>query len=103
LLAQATHLRQILTNLDDLVDLGEIPDPLVPDAIADDLAADIAEAFGLFGLPERCLEHLLRAHEFAGVEYVFLSSRDTGYELPVREMQAFGRVMRPALDAHSGT
>jgi 5,10-methylenetetrahydromethanopterin reductase len=84
----------------------DVPDPLVPAAIADDLAADIADAFGLFGPPQRCLEHLLRAQELAGVQHVFLfpaHTQDTGYELPVREVQAFGRVMRPALDAHSGT
>lgn len=42
----------------------------------------------------------------AGVGHLFLfpaHTRDTGYEPLVREVLAFGRVMRPALDAHSGT
>ena len=53
---------------------------------------------------EKCLEHLL--WEFAGVEHVFLfpaHARDTGHELPVREVQASAELCGPLLNAHSGT
>ena len=78
----------------------DLPDPLAPDAIPADTVARIADAFGLFGPPARCLDHLVQARELAGVQHVFLfpaHSQETGYELPVREVEAFGRVMRPAL------
>jgi 5,10-methylenetetrahydromethanopterin reductase len=78
----------------------DLPDPLQPEAIAGDQAARIADAFGLFGPPERCAERLLQAREISAVEHVFLFPAHTlegGYELPVREVEAFGRVMRPQL------
>jgi 5,10-methylenetetrahydromethanopterin reductase len=69
-----------------------------PDAIAPDQALRIADAFGLFGPPEHCAERLLRAREEAGVEHVFLfpaHTLDGGYDMPEREVEAFGRVIRP--------
>jgi 5,10-methylenetetrahydromethanopterin reductase len=78
----------------------DLPDPLQPEAIAADEAARIADAFGLFGPPERCAERLVQAHEISAVEHVFLFPAHTlegGYELPVGEVEAFGRVMRPQL------
>ena len=76
------------------------PTTTIPERIPDDQAARIADAFGLFGPPEHCLERLLRAREEAGVEHVFLfpaHTLDGGYEMPTREVDAFRRVMRPRL------
>jgi 5,10-methylenetetrahydromethanopterin reductase len=78
----------------------DLPDPLQPEAIAADQAARIADAFGLFGPPEHCVERLLQAQETSAVEHVLLFPAHTlegGYELPIREVEAFGRVMRPEL------
>jgi len=77
-----------------------IPDDPVPEAIGEDLAARIADAFGLFGPPEHCAERLIRAREDAGVEHVFLFPAHTiegSYEMPEREVEAFRRVIRPRL------
>jgi 5,10-methylenetetrahydromethanopterin reductase len=71
-----------------------------PAAIPDDQARQIADAFGLFGPPERCAERLLQAREEAGVEHVFLfPAHDLarGYDMPEAEVQAFERVIRPRL------
>ena len=73
-----------------------------PAAIPEDLARQIADAFGLFGSPERCAERLLRAREEAGVDNVFLfPAHDLagGYTMPEAELQAFARVIRPRLEA----
>ena len=71
-----------------------------PAAIPEDQARQIADAFGLFGHPERCAERLLQAREEAGVEHVFLfpaHDLERGYDLPENEVQAFERVIRPRL------
>ena len=71
-------------------DIAETHDPA---AIPEDQARRIADAFGLFGSPERCAELLLRAREEAGVEDVFLfPAHDLagGYNMPVRR----GRSLR---------
>ncbi len=71
-----------------------------PERIPDDLAARVADAFGLFGPPEHCLERLLRAREEAGIEHVFLFPAHTlegGYEMSRREVDAFRRIIRPHL------
>jgi 5,10-methylenetetrahydromethanopterin reductase len=71
-----------------------------PAAIAEAEAQRIADAFGLFGPPERCAERLLQAREEAGVEHVFLfPAHDLagGYAMPEAELQAFAKVMRPRL------
>jgi 5,10-methylenetetrahydromethanopterin reductase len=71
-----------------------------PAAIPEDHARQIADAFGLFGPPERCAERLLQAREEAGVEHVFLfpaHDLERGYDLPETEVQAFERVIRPRL------
>jgi 5,10-methylenetetrahydromethanopterin reductase len=77
-----------------------VPDPLRPEAIADDAALALADALGLFGPPEHCAERLLRAREEAGVEHVFLFPAHTlegGYEMPGREVEALRRVVLPRL------
>jgi len=76
-----------------------IPDA-TPEEMSDDLAARIADAFGLFGSAEHCADRLLRASEEAGVEHVFLFPAHTlagGYDMPEREIEAFRRVIRPRL------
>jgi 5,10-methylenetetrahydromethanopterin reductase len=71
-----------------------------PAAIPEHQAIQIADAFGLFGPPERCADRLLQAREEVGVEHVFLfPAHDLarGYEMPEAEVQAFERVIRPRL------
>ena len=71
-----------------------------PAAIPDNRAREIADAFGLFGSPERCADRLLRAREEAGVDNVFLfPAHDLagGYDMPDAEVRAFERVIRPRL------
>jgi 5,10-methylenetetrahydromethanopterin reductase len=71
-----------------------------PTAIDEDRAQEIADAYGLFGPPERCAERLLKAREEAGVEQVFLfPAHDLarGYDMPEAEVQAFADVIRPRL------
>ena len=71
-----------------------------PAAIPEDRARQIADAFGLFGPPERCAGRLLQAREEAGVEHVFLfPAHDLarGYDMPEAELQAFEAVIRPRL------
>jgi 5,10-methylenetetrahydromethanopterin reductase len=78
-------------------ELGKSHDPA---AIAEAEAHRIADAFGLFGPPERCAERLLQAREDAGVESVFLfPAHDLagGYDMPEAELQAFAKVIRPRL------
>ena len=78
-------------------ELAEAHDPA---AIPEDQARQIADAFGLFGPPERCAERLLQAREEAGVEHVFLfPAHDLagGYDMPEAQVQAFAEVIRPKL------
>jgi 5,10-methylenetetrahydromethanopterin reductase len=89
------------SNLRWLAEAGfPLPEPLDPAAIPEDQARRIADAFGLFGPPERCAERLLQAREEAGVDEVFLfPAHDLagGYEMPEAEMVAFERIIRPRL------
>jgi 5,10-methylenetetrahydromethanopterin reductase len=83
-----------------------LPDEPVPEAISDDLAGRIADAFGLFGPPEHCRDRLLRARAEAGIDHVFLFPAHTvagGYDMPDREVEAFGRVVLPALGGAPAT
>ncbi|MBL6614705.1 MAG: LLM class flavin-dependent oxidoreductase [Reyranella sp.] len=71
-----------------------------PAAIPEGEASRIADAFGLFGPPERCAERLLRAREEAGIEHVFLfPAHDLagGYDMPEAPLEAFAKVIRPKL------
>jgi 5,10-methylenetetrahydromethanopterin reductase len=79
----------------------ELEDAHDPAAIPEDQAGQIAEAFGLFGPPERCADRLLQAREEAGVERVFLfpaHDLNRGYDMPEAEVLAFERVIRPRLE-----
>jgi len=72
-----------------------------PAAIPEDQARQIADAFGLFGPPERCADRLLQARDEAGVEHVFLfpvHDLAGGYEMPEAVVDAFERVIRPRLN-----
>jgi 5,10-methylenetetrahydromethanopterin reductase len=78
-------------------DLEEAHDPA---AIPENQARQIADAFGLFGPPERCAERLLQARQEAGVDHVFLfpaHDLTRGYDMPETEVQAFKEVIRPRL------
>jgi 5,10-methylenetetrahydromethanopterin reductase len=78
-------------------DIEETHDPV---SIPEDRAHQIADAFGLFGSPERCADQLIRARDEAGVEDVFLfPAHDLGggYNMPEAELQAFNRIIRPRL------
>jgi 5,10-methylenetetrahydromethanopterin reductase len=71
-----------------------------PASIPEDRARQMADAFGLFGSPERCADRLLRAREEAGIQDVFLfPAHDLagGYRMPEAEVEAFERVIRPRL------
>jgi 5,10-methylenetetrahydromethanopterin reductase len=77
-----------------------IPDDVVPEAVGAALAADVCDAFGLFGPAEHCAERLARAREEAGVDHVFLFPAHTiegSYAMPEGEVEAFRRVIRPRL------
>jgi 5,10-methylenetetrahydromethanopterin reductase len=78
-------------------DIDEAHDPA---AIPHGRAQQIADAFGLFGSPERCADRLLRAQAEAGVEDVFLfPAHDLagGYNMPETELQAFEHIIRPRI------
>ena len=73
-----------------------------PATLSDAMAERVCDAFGLFGPPEHCRDRLLRAREEAGIDHVFLFPAHTlegGGDMPVREVEAFARVIRPALPA----
>jgi 5,10-methylenetetrahydromethanopterin reductase len=90
-----------VANLRWLAEAGlPLAEPLDPAAIAEDRARRIADAFGLFGTPERCAERLEQMREESGVEEVFLfPAHDLagGYAMPDAEVEAFERVMRARL------
>lgn len=90
-----------VANLRWLREAGlEVEEAHDPAAIQEDRAHQIADAFGLFGSPERCAERLLRAREEAGVEEVFLfPAHDLagGYHMPEAVVQAFERIIRPRI------
>ena len=79
----------------------DVPDD-DPASISDELASRVCDAFGLFGTPEQCAERLLRARDQIGLRRAFLFPTHTWanhYELPSAEVEAFGRVIGPALSA----
>ncbi|MBV8392023.1 MAG: LLM class flavin-dependent oxidoreductase [Alphaproteobacteria bacterium] len=90
-----------VANLRWLGEAGfELPPGHDPAAIPEDRARLIADAFGLFGSPERCAERLLQAREEAGVDDVFLfPAHDLagGYAIPEAELAAFEKIIRPRL------
>ena len=90
-----------VANLRWLREAGfDIADTHDPAAIPEDHALQIANAFGMFGSPERCADRLLQAREEAGVDNVFLfPAHDLpgGYTMPEAEVEAFERIIRPRI------
>jgi 5,10-methylenetetrahydromethanopterin reductase len=80
----------------------DIPEDHDPTALSPQLAAQVCDAFGLFGPPEYCAERLLRAHEQSGVQRVFFfpsHTAESGYDLPTVDVAAFGEIIGPRLAA----
>ena len=79
------------------IDLAE---DFVPESISDGQAQEICDAFGLFGTAEECLERLRRARDESGIEHVFIfptHTQEGGYDMPRREVEAFGGTIIPGL------
>jgi 5,10-methylenetetrahydromethanopterin reductase len=79
----------------------ELPDDVRPHDISRADAERICDVLGIFGTPEQCAERLLRAREEVGLEHAFLfpvHTWDTGYDIPIDEIDAFGRVIAPRLN-----
>lgn len=77
-----------------------IKDTHDPTTLTDAQAHQLADAFGLFGSPERCADRLLQAREEAGIDDVFFfPAHDLagGYQMPEAEVNAFERIIRPRL------
>jgi 5,10-methylenetetrahydromethanopterin reductase len=89
------------SNLHWLREAGfDLRDDFDPAAMSDETALRVADAFGCFGPPEHCAERLVRAREEAGVDHVFFfpaHDLEGGYAMPLDEIDAFARVMRPRL------
>jgi 5,10-methylenetetrahydromethanopterin reductase len=89
------------SNLRWLKEAGfDLPTDHDPAEIPEERARAIADAFGLFGSPERCAEQLLRAKEESGIDDVFLfPAHDLagGYTMPEAELQAYERTIRRRL------
>ena len=74
----------------------------LPENIADAQAAEICDAFGLFGTPEECLARLKRARDESGIEHVFIfptHTQEGGYDMPRAEVDAFRDMIIPGLNA----
>ena len=79
-----------------------LADDFVPENISDDRAAEICDAFGLFGTPEECLGRLKRARDESGIDHVFIfptHTQDGGYDMPRAEVDAFRHTIIPGLAA----
>ena len=85
------------SNLHWLAEAGfKLEEAHDPAAIPEDQAHRIADAFGLFGPPERCADRLLQAREEAGIDSVFLfPAHDLagGYDMPEAPLRAFAEVI----------
>ena len=84
----------------------DIPDDIGPEEIGDELAERICDAFGLFGTAEECAARLQRAVAEAGVEHVFIfpaHTREGGYLMPHREVEAFKEVIFPRIGTWSAS
>ena len=75
-------------------DIDKVHDP---STIPQDRANQIANAFGLFGSPERCAEQLLRARAAAGVCLFRAHDRADVYHMPEAEIEALERIIRPRI------
>lgn len=80
----------------------DIPADHRPEDLSPELAARVADAFGLFGPPEYCADRLLQVHEESGVNRVFFfpsHTAESGYDLPEADVEAFADVIGPRLRA----
>ena len=78
----------------------DLADDFVPENISDDQAAEICDAFGLFGTPEECLSRLKRAGDESGIDHVFIfptHTQDGGYDMPRADVDAFRDTIIPGL------
>jgi 5,10-methylenetetrahydromethanopterin reductase len=78
----------------------DLPADHDPGRLSAEFAAEVCEAFGLFGPPEYCADRLLRAHQESGVEQVFFfpsHTAETAYDMPDRDVVAFREVIGPRL------
>ena len=80
----------------------DLPADFVPESISDDRAAEICDAFGLFGTPGECLARLRRARNESGIDHVFIfptHTQDGGYDMPSADLAAFRDTIIPGLNA----
>ena len=80
----------------------DLADDFVPENISDAQAAEICDAFGLFGTPEECLSRLARAGNKSDIDHVFIfptHTQEGGYDMPRAEVAAFGETIIPGLGA----
>ena len=91
------------SNLAWLREAGiDLADDFVPENISDDQAAEICDAFGLFGTAEECLARLKRAKDESGIDHVFIfptHTQEGGYDMPQAEVAAFRDTIIPGLAA----
>jgi len=89
------------SNLVWLREVGiDLADDFVPESISDAQAAEICDAFGLFGTAEECLARLKRARSESGVEHVFIfptHTQEGGYDMPQADVDAFRETIIPGL------
>ena len=82
----------------------DLPDDFTPENITDAQAAEICDAFGLFGTPEECLARLRRARDESGIDHVFIfptHTQEGGYDMPRLEVNAFRDTIIPGLRSSS--
>ncbi len=82
----------------------DLADDFVPENISDGQAAEICDAFGLFGTAEECLARLKRARDESGIDHVFIfptHTQEGGYDMPRAEVDAFRETIIPGLGALS--
>ena len=78
----------------------DLPDDFTPENISDAQAAEICDAFGLFGTAEECLARLRRARDESGIDHVFIfptHTQEGGYDMPRLEVGAFRDTIIPGL------
>lgn len=78
----------------------DLPEDFVPENIGDARAAEICDAFGLFGTAEECLARLQRARDESGIGHVFIfptHTQEGGYDLPRAEVAAFRETIIPGV------
>ncbi len=82
----------------------DLVDDFVPENISDGQAAEICDAFGLFGTAEECLTRLKRARDESSIDHVFIfptHTQEGGYDMPRAEADAFRETIIPGLGALS--